>query len=281
VVAVDERLILWKILSKKRKKADINANVDRSKPDKVGKAERLAMTRLFEACYKQVENSKDKDGRRRCLLFLEIPSKKLYPDYYVIIETPIALDIINTRIHSTYYDTVQDFINDFRLMFSNARKYNQETSLVYLDSIEMEKEMDLKLNELYKDQKLTITDEDKREEQKFLEHQKAIKNNINSLKRLLPSEENKITNLNNNNNGIVTTLIIENKPNNSNNNNKKEEKLEVNNKIDKFEKKDKSNKNTDSIVQEPLQKKQKRYEDGEYKDVDIENDYDNYEENVY
>jgi len=67
-------------------------------------------------------------------------------------------------------------------MFSNARKYNQETSLVYLDSIEMEKEMDLKLNELYKDQKLTITDEDKREEQKFLEHQKAIKNNINSLK---------------------------------------------------------------------------------------------------
>jgi len=266
---------------KKRKKADINANVDRSKPDKVGKAERLAMTRLFEACYKQVENSKDKDGRRRCLLFLEIPSKKLYPDYYVIIETPIALDIINTRIHSTYYDTVQDFINDFRLMFSNARKYNQETSLVYLDSIEMEKEMDLKLNELYKDQKLTITDEDKREEQKFLEHQKAIKNNINSLKRLLPSEENKITNLNNNNNGIVTTLIIENKPNNSNNNNKKEEKLEVNNKIDKFEKKDKSNKNTDSIVQEPLQKKQKRYEDGEYKDVDIENDYDNYEENVY
>ncbi|OUM67632.1 hypothetical protein PIROE2DRAFT_27492, partial [Piromyces sp. E2] len=94
---------------KKRKKADLNAN--------------------YYCTY---------SGRRRCELFLEIPSKKLYPDYYVLIETPIALDIINTRIHSTYYDTVQDFINDFRLMFGNARKYNQEGSWVYIDSIEME-----------------------------------------------------------------------------------------------------------------------------------------------
>lgn len=67
-------------------------------------------------------------------------------------------------------------------MFSNARKYNQEGSWVYLDSIEMEKDMDLKLNELYKDQKLIITDEDRKEEQKFLEQQKANENNINSLK---------------------------------------------------------------------------------------------------
>jgi len=67
-------------------------------------------------------------------------------------------------------------------MFSNARKYNQENSWVYNDSIEMEKDMDLKLDELYKDQKLIITDEDREEERKFLEQQKANENNINSLK---------------------------------------------------------------------------------------------------
>jgi len=67
-------------------------------------------------------------------------------------------------------------------MFGNARKYNQEGSWVYIDSIEMEKDMDLKLNELYKDQKLVITDEDRKEEQKYLEQLKASENTINSLK---------------------------------------------------------------------------------------------------
>jgi len=69
-------------------------------------------------------------------------------------------------------------------MFGNARKYNQEGSWVYIDSIEMEKDMDLKLNELYKDQKLIITEEDRKEEQKYLEQLKASENTINSLKVL-------------------------------------------------------------------------------------------------
>jgi len=242
---------------KKRKKADLNANVDRTKPDKVGKAERLAMTRLFEACFKQVENCKAEDGRRRCELFLEIPSKKLYPDYYVLIETPIALDIINTRIHSTYYDTVQDFINDFRLMFGNARKYNQEGSWVYIDSIEMEKDMDLKLNELYKDQKLIITDEDRKEEQKYLEQLKASENTINSLKRPAPNEANTTENKN------LTDPSVNGNINKENDdiNEKPDDVPEVNDNLD-----------IDNVEQ-PSRKKQKRSEDDEdYKDIDVEND---------
>jgi len=260
---------------KKRKKADMNANVDRTKPDKVGKAERLAMTRLFEACYKQVENCKAEDGRRRCELFLEIPSKKLYPDYYVLIEKPIALDIINTRIHSTYYDTVQDFINDFRLMFGNARKYNQEGSWVYIDSIEMEKDMDLKLNELYKDQKLIITDEDRLEEQKYLEQLKANENNINSLKRPAPSDDTAGSDITNSNINIT-----------DNNNTPSVSPTDKLNNIQKQEDSVEENKNEqpndeviDSIEQPPSRKKQKRSEDDEdYKDIDIENDYDEDEE---
>ena len=60
---------------KKRKKADINANVDRTKPDKVGKAERLAMTRLFEACYKQVEDCKAEEYVEIIIYFTRL---KLY-----------------------------------------------------------------------------------------------------------------------------------------------------------------------------------------------------------
>lgn len=251
---------------KKRKKADINANVDRTKPDKVGKAERLAMTRLFEACYKQVEDCKAEDGRRRCELFLEIPSKKLYPDYYVLIETPIALDIINTRIHSTYYDTVQDFINDFRLMFGNARKYNQEGSWVYIDSIEMEKDMDLKLNELYKDQKLIITEEDRKEEQKYLEQLKASENIINSLKRPAPIEDTTTDSKNaeNNVNGTV-----------NNSEDKKEDTHESENLNGDLNIENENNIDINDDIDQPTRKKQKRSEDDEdYKEVDVENDYD-------
>jgi len=251
---------------KKRKKADLNANVDRTKPDKVGKAERLAMTRLFEACFKQVENCKAEDGRRRCELFLEIPSKKLYPDYYVLIETPIALDIINTRIHSTYYDTVQDFINDFRLMFGNARKYNQEGSWVYIDSIEMEKDMDLKLNELYKDQKLVITDEDRKEEQKYLEQLKASENTINSLKRPAPNEVNTTKDK-----SIIDPPVNDNvNKANEDINEKPVDAPEINDNLDI------------DTVEQPSRKKQKRSEDDEdYKDIDIENDDDEDEDNDY
>ncbi len=41
-----------------------------------------------------VATYEDGTVRRRCDLFLELPSKKLYPDYYQIIGNPIALDVI-------------------------------------------------------------------------------------------------------------------------------------------------------------------------------------------
>ena len=43
---------------------------------------------------------------------------------------------------SNYYKTVLDFREDWRLMFNNARTYNQEGSWVYVDAEEMEKVFD-------------------------------------------------------------------------------------------------------------------------------------------
>lgn len=42
-------------------------------------------------------------------------------------------------MNSNHYKTVLDFREDFRLMFNNARTYNQEGSWVYIDADEMEK----------------------------------------------------------------------------------------------------------------------------------------------
>lgn len=63
---------------------------------------------------------------------------QLYPDYYEVIKQPIAMSTIRKRITSNYYKSVLDFREDWRLMFNNARTYNQEGSWVYVDADEME-----------------------------------------------------------------------------------------------------------------------------------------------
>ena len=63
---------------------------------------------------------------------------QLYPDYYEVIKQPIAMSTIRKRITSNYYKSVLDFREDWRLMFNNARTYNQEGSWVYVDAEEME-----------------------------------------------------------------------------------------------------------------------------------------------
>jgi ATP-dependent helicase STH1/SNF2 len=62
-----------------------------------------------------------------------------YPEYYQIITQPIALSILRKRANSNYYKSVLAFRDDFRLMFNNARTYNQEGSWLYIDADEMEK----------------------------------------------------------------------------------------------------------------------------------------------
>ena len=62
-----------------------------------------------------------------------------YPDYYQLITQPIALSILRKRATSNYYKSVFTFRDDFRLMFNNARTYNQEGSWVYINADEMEK----------------------------------------------------------------------------------------------------------------------------------------------
>ena len=70
---------------------------------------------------------------------IDFPFFQAYPDYFTIIKEPIALSILRKRSNSGYYKTVLQFRDDYRLMFNNARKYNQEGSWVYVDAEEMEK----------------------------------------------------------------------------------------------------------------------------------------------
>lgn len=63
-------------------------------------------------------------------LFLEKPSRKDYPDYYKLVLEPIDMKMIGKKIEHDKYCSVPDMLEDFNLMFNNARHYNEPGSEV-------------------------------------------------------------------------------------------------------------------------------------------------------
>lgn len=86
-------------------------------------------------------------GRRPMALFMEKPSKRQYPDYYDIIQHPIDMMTIRHNIEDDKYGTLDDVVGDFRLMFANCRKYNEEGSRIYEDANILERALNEKLKE--------------------------------------------------------------------------------------------------------------------------------------
>ncbi|ORZ27532.1 Bromodomain-containing protein [Lobosporangium transversale] len=92
----------------------------------------------------RLENLKDKSGRSISELFLTLPEQEDYPDYYMIIKSPIAFDMIRDRLKAGQYagDNLDDFGKDLKTMISNAKTYNREGSMVYRDATVLESYID-------------------------------------------------------------------------------------------------------------------------------------------
>jgi len=71
------------------------------------------------------------DGFPYCELFREVPEKRLYPDYYVVIPEPISLKEITAKLKKRQYLSIEEVIADFSLMASNAKTYNSDASTIY------------------------------------------------------------------------------------------------------------------------------------------------------
>uniref|UniRef100_A0A3B3VLJ7 Protein polybromo-1 n=1 Tax=Poecilia latipinna TaxID=48699 RepID=A0A3B3VLJ7_9TELE len=87
-------------------------------------------------------------SRRLCDLFMVKPSKKDYPDYYNVILEPMDLKTIEHKIKNERYGNEEELIEDMKLMFRNARHYNEEGSQVYNDADVLEKILKDKRKEL-------------------------------------------------------------------------------------------------------------------------------------
>ena len=66
--------------------------------------------------------------------FLVRPDKRMYPDYYQLIQNPIAMDMIQKRIDSSTYQSLREFQKDVHLLCTNARTYNEDNSPLWKDA---------------------------------------------------------------------------------------------------------------------------------------------------
>jgi ATP-dependent helicase STH1/SNF2 len=95
---------------------------------------RKQLNQIFDSVYDAVIDVTDEEGRDRSELFMELPDKREYRDYYAIIKRPISLDMIRKRIAGNHYTSLHAFKEDFATIWQNARTYNEEGSLVVEDA---------------------------------------------------------------------------------------------------------------------------------------------------
>lgn len=116
-----------------KKKIKLKLNMKKEEPAKVAKAEPIKpkIDSLLSNLRELVDPS---DEHSRTFIFEKLPSKKDYPDYYKVIETPVALETITKKLNKKQYKSLEDVKHDFDTMFKNAKFYNEEGSWVYVDA---------------------------------------------------------------------------------------------------------------------------------------------------
>ena len=112
--------------------------------------------------YTTLLNHKNSEGFPIIGPFLKLPCKKTYPDYYETVKNPIDMELIDKRIKSNYYRTLEDFSADVNLIFENCKLYNRPTSKLFIDAQKLQR---ILKNEFTKCQEnLPLHPEDEREE---------------------------------------------------------------------------------------------------------------------
>ncbi|XP_021953815.1 protein polybromo-1 isoform X3 [Folsomia candida] len=102
-------------------------------------AYREQLKKRFLVLYQVISDYTEPDGRSLISPFMEKPSRKMYPDYYSVINEPIDMISIKANIELEKYNSTDEIMKDFVLMFNNCRIYNEEGSLIYEDANKLEK----------------------------------------------------------------------------------------------------------------------------------------------
>jgi ATP-dependent helicase STH1/SNF2 len=78
------------------------------------------------------------DGHNISEIFMTLPSRKLYPDYYQVIKQPTSINQIKKNLKQENFESFESFMDSLQLMCTNAKTYNEEGSWVYEDATTVE-----------------------------------------------------------------------------------------------------------------------------------------------
>lgn len=126
--------------SRKRKSRKDN-NSDDSDGDLPLKRKRPAEPKVKKLMHRvmiAVIQYTDAEGRTLSDPFMKLPSRQKLPDYYEIIKKPVDIKKIIQRIEDGRYSDFTDLEKDFVQLCQNAQIYNEEASLIYEDSINLQ-----------------------------------------------------------------------------------------------------------------------------------------------
>ncbi|KAJ7492311.1 RSC complex protein [Mycena latifolia] len=100
-------------------------------------AKKPSLHRLAKARLTKLVAKTDDTGRILSDIFMELPSKKLWPQYYDQIKKPQCLEAIFKKIKRKEYLTSTDFADDVELVFSNAMIFNQDHTPIWEDALNL------------------------------------------------------------------------------------------------------------------------------------------------
>ena len=78
--------------------------------------------------------AQDLQGHAYSEMFMELPSRDEYPDYYQFIRQPLCFADIERKLDLKEYINPHALVSDIRLMLSNAQFYNEEGSQIWNDA---------------------------------------------------------------------------------------------------------------------------------------------------
>ncbi|EIW69929.1 hypothetical protein TREMEDRAFT_68376 [Tremella mesenterica DSM 1558] len=92
--------------------------------------------KLVKPVFKAIREAKARDGSGRDIagIFMTLPDRKDFEDYYKVMKNPICLTEIEDRMLGRRYEKWEEFFEDVDLMINNAMIYNEDESEVYKDA---------------------------------------------------------------------------------------------------------------------------------------------------
>ncbi|XP_060093391.1 probable global transcription activator SNF2L2 isoform X2 [Heteronotia binoei] len=155
-------------LKKRKRRRNVDKDSGKEDGEKAKKrrgrppAEKLSpnppkLTKQMNAIIDTVINYKDSSGRQLSEVFIQLPSRKEYPEYYELIRKPVDFKKIKERIRNHKYRSLGDLEKDVNLLCLNAQTFNLEGSQIYEDSIV--------LQSVFKSARQKLAKEDESEEE--------------------------------------------------------------------------------------------------------------------